>query len=271
MQSDIYISVKGITQRFGVQEVLKGVSFDVRRGELLALIGGSGAGKSVMLKHLDGLLDPIQGEILIEGKKISNVPEREKAILRKGLGLMFQNGALFDSMTVFENVAFPLREAGVHDEEEVELRVQSALDSVYLSNDGEKMPADLSGGMIKRVAVARAIIMEPDCLMYDEPTAGLDPIVTDSISYLIREINIRHNKTTIIVSHDMGSVLRIADRIVYLREGLVYWSGTPGELIESRDPVCSAFLRGDSGEDWRTLSSGNPLDFMEKEIINQRK
>lgn len=271
MSENIYISVKGVTQKFGMQEVLKGVSFDVRQGELLALIGGSGAGKSVMLKHLDGLMDPIEGEIFIEGKKMSNVSEREKSLLRKGLGLMFQNGALFDSMTVFENVAFPLREAGVRDEREVEARVQKALDSVYLSNDGDKMPANLSGGMIKRVAVARAIIMEPDCLMYDEPTAGLDPIVTDSISYLIREINIVHKKTTIIVSHDMGSVLRVADRIVYLRDGQVYWTGTPRELIESRDPACSAFLRGSSGEDWSALSPGNPLDFMEQDIINKTK
>ncbi len=263
-----FLSVRNITQQFGAQKVLRGVSFDVYPGELLALIGGSGAGKSVILKHLDGLMDPIGGEILIENEKISNVPEKQKARLRSRLGLMFQNGALFDSMTVAENVAFPLREQGGLTEREIAERVQAALESVYLGEHGDKMPASLSGGMIKRVAVARAVITGPDCLMYDEPTAGLDPIVTDSVSHLIKEINVREKKTTLIVSHDMGSVLKIADRIIYLREGQVYWTGTPRELIDSRDPVCSAFLRGDSGEDWRSISAGNPLDFMEREIDN---
>ena len=262
MNPEPFIKVVNITQTFGTQQVLRGVSFDVFEGELVALIGGSGAGKSVILKHIDGLIDPLSGSILIEGKRISNEPEEQKRPLRKRLGLMFQNGALFDSLTVFENVAFPLREAGMKKESLIAQKVQEALESVYLGEHGQKMPANLSGGMIKRVAVARAIVAEPDCLMYDEPTAGLDPIVTDSISFLIKEINVLQKKTTLIVSHDMTSVLRIADRIIYLREGSVYWSGTPAELVASTDPLCSAFLRGDSGEDWSHFPKAlhyNPL------------
>lgn len=248
--SEPFICVDNITQQFGEQKVLKGVSFNVHKGELLALIGGSGAGKSVILRHLDGLLDPITGSIRMEGRLMSNASAKEKSFLRTQIGLMFQNGALFDSLSVFENVAFPLRESGIKDEKIIEQRVLEALNSVYLGEHGQKMPANLSGGMIKRVAVARAIITEPHCLLYDEPTAGLDPIVTDSISYLIRELNIKKGITTIIVSHDMNSILRIADRIIYLRDGCVYWAGTPREFVHCEDKICQAFLHGNSGEKW---------------------
>lgn len=249
-----FISVRKITQQFGSQRVLKGVSFDMYRGELLALVGGSGAGKSVILKHLTGLLDPISGEVYVNGRLMSNVPEREKSKLRGEIGIMFQSGALFDSMSVYENVAFPLREKGMRDEDVIGEKVRAALESVYLGESGKKMPSELSGGMIKRVALARAIITEPECLLYDEPTAGLDPIVTDSISYLIREINKEKKKATIVVSHDMPSVFKMADRIIYLRNGSVYWTGTPKEFMESEDPVCSRFLHGNSGEDWEKFS-----------------
>lgn len=167
---------------------------------------------------------------------------------------MFQQGALFDSLRVGENVAFPLREAGIRDENELDTRISAALDSVGLLGQQEKMPASLSGGMIKRVAVARAIITTPECLLYDEPTAGLDPIVTDSISFLIRQICKDKGITTVIVSHDMPSVIRIADKIVYLRNGEVYWTGTPEELLHSKDEILQKFLYGDSGENWAALS-----------------
>lgn len=248
-----YISVQNITQQFGEQKVLKGLSFDVYKGELLVIIGGSGAGKSVILKHLDGLLEPLTGEIYIDGHRMSHASDKIKATLRQKIGMMFQSGALFDSMSVFENVAFPLVERKVS-EKKIKEKVEWALKTVYLEGHGDKMPAQLSGGMIKRVAVARAIISEPECLFYDEPTAGLDPIVTDGISYVIRELNLKHKKTTIIVSHDMHSVLKIADRILYLREGQVYWTGTPDELRESTDPLCQQFLEGDSGENWSQLT-----------------
>ncbi len=252
-----FLKVHELKQQFGAQEVLKGVSFEVERGEVLALIGGSGAGKSVILKHLDGLLDPLDGYVEIKGRRISNIPEKEKREIRKSIGFMFQQGALFDSLTVGENVAFPLREAGIKDPAEIARRVTDALASVGLTGHEDKMPANLSGGMIKRVAVARAIIMEPECLLYDEPTAGLDPIVTDSISYLIRDICKNKGITSIIVTHDMPGVTRVADKIVYLRQGAVYWTGTPQELLRATDPVLQQFLYGESGQDWSALHGLN--------------
>ncbi|MEG0332915.1 MAG: ATP-binding cassette domain-containing protein [Akkermansia sp.] len=261
-----YIQVKNITQTFGTQEVLKGVSFDVHRGELLALIGGSGAGKSVILKHLIGLLNPLSGSVMIDGNPMSNVSDSKQAILRAKMGFMFQQGALFDSMTVAENIAFPLIEAGITNESEIARRVQEALDSVDLGTHGDKMPANLSGGMIKRVAVARAIVSNPECLFYDEPTAGLDPIVTDSVSYLIRKICVGNAITSIIVTHDMGSVIHIADRIIFLNQGRVYWEGTPEELLQTQDPFLYDFVVGHSGEDWKKIQSSNRPDF-QKEML----
>ena len=252
-----FIRVHQLRQSFGTQEVLKGVSFDVGKGELMALIGGSGAGKSVILKHLDGLMDPLDGYVEIDGRRISGAPEKIRKQIRSNIGFMFQQGALFDSLSVGENVAFPLREAGIRDENELDTRISAALDSVGLLGQQEKMPASLSGGMIKRVAVARAIITTPECLLYDEPTAGLDPIVTDSISFLIRQICKDKGITTVIVSHDMPSVIRIADEIVYLRNGEVYWTGTPEELLHSKDEILQKFLYGDSGENWAALSGKN--------------
>lgn len=254
MTKTVYIKVENLTQSFGSQDVLKGVNFDVYRGELLVLIGGSGAGKSVILKHIAGLMDPIKGSVLVNGELMSNVSEKEKRPLRAQMGFMFQQGALFDSMNVFENVAFPLTEKGMG-RREIETRVQDALDSLGLSTHGDKMPANLSGGMIKRVAVARAMVTEPECLLYDEPTAGLDPIVTDSVSYMMRRICVQQGITTIVVSHDMESVMNIADRIIYLREGQIYWQGTPQEMIDSEDPTIQNFLNGSSGEDWSSLDA----------------
>lgn len=248
-----FIRVHQLRQSFGPQEVLKGVSFDVGKGELVALIGGSGAGKSVILKHMDGLMDPLGGYVEIDGRRISGVPEKIKKEIRSKIGFMFQMGALFDSLSVGENVAFPLREAGIGNEKELDARTSAALDSVGLLGQQDKMPASLSGGMTKRVAVARAIVMTPECLLYDEPTAGLDPIVTDSISFLIRQICKDKEITTVIVSHDMPSVIRIADKIVYLRDGEVYWTGTPDELLHSSDEILQRFLYGDSGENWASL------------------
>ncbi len=252
-----FLKVHHLKQQFGAQEVLKGVSFEVEQGEVLALIGGSGAGKSVILKHLDGLLDPLDGYVEIKGRRISNATEEEKREIRRSIGFMFQQGALFDSMSVGENVAFPLHEAGIKDQSEIDRRVAKALAAVGLTGHEEKMPANLSGGMIKRVAVARAIITEPECLLYDEPTAGLDPIVTDSISFLIRDICKNKGITSIIVTHDMPGVTRVADKIVYLRQGEVYWTGTPQELLHATDPVLQQFLYGESGQDWASLHGLN--------------
>lgn len=249
-----FIRVHDLKQRFGTQEVLKGVNFEVGKGELVALIGGSGAGKSVILKHLDGLMDPVNGYVEIDGQRISYATNQIKRKIRSKIGFMFQQGALFDSLTVGENVAFPLREEGFKDDAQLDAKISTALESVGLAGQEDKMPSDLSGGMIKRVAVARAIVMTPECLLYDEPTAGLDPIVTDSISYLIRQICKSKNITTVIVSHDMPSVIRIADKIVYLRDGTVYWAGTPEDLLHAQDPTLQKFLYGESGENWAALN-----------------
>ena len=268
MENQPYIVVDNITQQFGQQVVLDGVSFEVKKGELLALIGGSGAGKSVILKHLVGLLDPLSGKVLINGLQISNVPEREKAKLRARIGFMFQNGALFDSMNVFDNVAFPLREQGVKDKKELESRVESALAAVELTGHEDKMPANLSGGMIKRVAVARAMVSSPECLLYDEPTAGLDPVVSDSVSYMIRRICVAQQITTLIVTHDMSSVVHMADRVIFLERGRVQWSGTPLQLIETESLPLKNFIMGSSGENWESLHREPRPDF-QKELIHE--
>lgn len=253
MDEEIYIKVQDLKKSFGHQKVLDGVNLEVRKGELLAIIGGSGAGKSVLLKHLIGLLDPDCGTVEVEGRQISNISEDEKSFGRSQIGYMFQQGALFDSMDVAENVSFPLVESGMRDSDEIADLVEKALASVGLAGQGKKMPANLSGGMIKRVAVARAIISEPRCLLYDEPTAGLDPVVSDSVSYLIRSICVEKKITTLIVTHDMSSVMHIADRIIYLSQGRVYWEGTPLEFVQSGDPALKNFWQGSSGENWELV------------------
>lgn len=255
MSNQAYIKVENLVKSFGQQKVLNGVSLELKKGELLAVIGGSGAGKSVLLKHLVGLLDPDSGSVDIEGKRISNKSETEKSFARSKVGFMFQQGALFDSLNVGENVALPLIESGVKDKELINNQVRAVLDSVGLAGQEGKMPANLSGGMIKRVAVARAIISRPECLLYDEPTAGLDPVVSDSISFLIRKICVNDGITTIVVTHDMSSVMHIADRIIYLRKGKVYWQGTSLEMLKTEDETLRRFWQGASGEDWSNLNN----------------
>lgn len=245
-----FIRVRGLKQRFGTQEVLKGVDLDVYRGETLVLLGGSGGGKSVLLKHLPGLLRPREGKVWVDDVEINGLNERQLGPIRKKIGMMFQGGALFDSFTVGQNVAFPLRERGIRDPEELRNRVARALEIVHLEGQEDKWPSDLSGGMRKRVALARAVVDRPDCVLYDEPHAGLDPITADAIDHLIKDLQLKHGMTNIVITHELRSVFRIADRIIFLREGEVYWEGTPDELVATTDPVLRAFLDGDSGEPW---------------------
>lgn len=251
--ADPFIRVRGLHQRFGAQHVLRGVDLDVFRGETLVILGGSGGGKSVLLKHLPGLLTPWKGNVEIDGEDISGLDERQLAPWRRKVGIMFQGGALFDSMTVGENVAFPLREVG--ETEGVAERVAEALEIVRLPRQEAKLPSELSGGMRKRVALARAVVGRPSCVLYDEPHAGLDPITADSIGHLIKNLQIDHGITNVVVTHEMRSVFRIADRIVFLKEGQIHWQGSPEELAETRDPVLRPFVDGDSGEPW----PGSPL------------
>lgn len=246
--ADPFIRVRALEQKFGTQHVLRGVDLDIHRGETLVILGGSGGGKSVLLKHLPGLLRPWKGRVEIDGEDISVLDERTLAPFRRKVGIMFQGGALFDSMTVGENVAFPLREAGAT--EDLSRRVSEALEIVRLPGQEKKMPSELSGGMRKRVALARAVVGRPDCVLYDEPHAGLDPITADSIDHLIKDLQTDHRMTNVVVTHEMRSVFHIADRIVFLQEGRIHWSGGPEELRATRDPVLRPFVDGDSGEAW---------------------
>ena len=243
------IVVENLVQTIGGQEILRGFSLKVYEGETLVLLGRSGGGKSVFLRHLVGLMKPVSGTIFYEGKNVATLEERELAPVRRSMGMLFQNGALFDSMNVGDNVAFPLREHGVTDEALIARKVEEALDMVDLSGQQHKMPVNLSGGMRKRVALARALISEPRCMLYDEPTAGLDPIVADSIDVLIRRLQRKLGVTSIVVTHDMKSAFAIADHIALLHDGQCYFYGTCDQLRESTDPVIRDFVEGRSHEE----------------------
>tara|TARA_R110002049_G_scaffold131675_2_gene290497 strand:+ start:594 stop:1358 length:765 start_codon:yes stop_codon:yes gene_type:complete len=242
-----FIRLTGVKKSFGSQHVLRGIDLTIRRGETLVLIGPSGEGKSVLLKHIIGLLAPDEGSVTFEGVELGHMKERQLAASRRRMGYLFQNAALFDSMTVAENVAFPLYEAGVRDKNEIDQRVHEALDLVELEEHKEKMPVSLSGGMRKRVGIARAIIGRPECILYDEPTAGLDPIVTDIIDKMILRLQKRFQVTSIVITHDIGSVFKIADRVMMLKEGVIYFEGTVDELRGSKDPQIEDFIAGRSG------------------------
>ncbi len=242
------IAVESLVQTIGGQEILRGFSLKVYEGETLVLLGRSGGGKSVFLRHLIGLMKPVAGTIAYEGRDIAVLEERELAPVRRSMGILFQNGALFDSMSVGDNVAFPLREHGETDEKLIAEKVRKALAMVDLSGQENKMPVNLSGGMRKRVALARALISEPRCMLYDEPTAGLDPIVADSIDVLIRRLQRKLGVTSIVVTHDMKSAFAIADHIALLHQGQCYFYGTCDQLRESTDPVIRDFVEGRSHE-----------------------
>jgi phospholipid/cholesterol/gamma-HCH transport system ATP-binding protein len=242
-----FIRITGLKKSFGDQKTLQGVDLDIYHGETLVLIGPSGEGKSVLLKHIIGLLNPDDGKVELEGTDLSHMKERDLLKMRRRMGYLFQNAALFDSLTVAQNVAFPLLEAGLRNRAEIHKRVQEALELVELGEHKDKMPVNLSGGMRKRVGIARAIIGKPDCVLYDEPTAGLDPIVTDVIDLMIQRLQKRFQVTSIVITHDMGSVFKIADRVAMLKNGVIYFIGTPDELKQSPDPEIQNFIAGRSG------------------------
>jgi phospholipid/cholesterol/gamma-HCH transport system ATP-binding protein len=244
------IAVRSLKKKIGQQEILRGVDLEVRDGETLVLIGRSGGGKTVLLKHMIGLMEPDSGEILIHGQNIVGLNERQLGAIREKVGILFQGGALFDSMTVEDNIAFPLREAGERDPKVVQSRIAEMLEVTEMEGHEDKMPESLSGGMKKRVGLARAIIRRPSCVLYDEPTSGLDPVVADSINRLIRCLQQRFGITSVVVTHDMKSAFDVADRVAYLHQGRVYFHGTPGELRQSTDPLIQDFLLGRS-ETWR--------------------
>jgi len=240
------IAVRSLKKKIGQQEILRGVDLEIPTSETVVLIGRSGGGKTVLLKHLIGLMEPDSGEILIHGQNIIGMKERQLGAIREKVGILFQSGALFDSMTVADNIAFPLREAGERDPEVLRSKVAQMLEVMEMQGQEEKMPESLSGGMKKRVGLARAIIRQPSCVLYDEPTAGLDPVVADSINQLIRRLQKHFGITSLVVTHDMKSAFDVADRIAYLHEGRVYFHGTPGELQKSPDRLIQDFLLGRS-------------------------
>ena len=242
------IETRDLTKSFGDKKVLQGVSLKVNEGETLVVLGRSGCGKSVILKHLIGLLHPDSGEVFVDGETIAGLPERKLGQVRAKIGMLFQSAALFDSMSVEQNLAFPLLEQGIRDMKEIDDRVAQALDMVDLAGEQRKMPADLSGGMRKRVGLARTIVGRPRCVLYDEPTTGLDPITSDSINFLIRRLQRRIGVTSIVVTHDMKTAFHCADHVAFLHEGRVHFYGTVAELKANTDTIVQDFIEGRSGD-----------------------
>jgi len=243
------ISVRALTKTLGTQSVLRGIDLEIKAGDTCVIMGRSGCGKSVLLKHFIGLMKPTSGEVWIDGEEVSQFEERRLGRIRKKVGMLFQSGALFDSMNVEENIAFPLREAGVKNAKEIRDRVAEALEMVNLAGEQKKMPEKLSGGMRKRVGLARTIVGRPACLLYDEPTTGLDPIASDSINHLIRRLQKRLAVTSVVVTHDMKTAFHTANQIALLHEGRIFFNGTPDEMRASTDPVIVDFIEGRSGEE----------------------
>lgn len=237
------IEVDNISKSFGSLDVLEGVSLEVRNGEKLAVIGRSGSGKSVLMKHLVGLLQPDSGHVHVDGEDICCVPYDKLRRLRMRFGVLFQGGALFDSKTTFGNIAFPLRYFSSMTEAEIEARVQECLDLVRLSGVGQKNPSELSGGMRKRVALARAIAMEPQYILYDEPTSGLDPETSNTINDLINQLAEELNVTSVVITHDMHSVLEVADRVAFLYGSNLEWVGPVEEIHECANPHLNSFVK----------------------------
>jgi phospholipid/cholesterol/gamma-HCH transport system ATP-binding protein len=238
------IEVRNIQKSFGSQRVLDQVNLRINKGESVVIIGRSGGGKSVLLKHLIGLLMPEAGEVLIDGQNIVGMNERQLLAVRRNFGMLFQGAALFDSMTVAENIAFALRRQRGCKESEVRDKVSEALAMVELAGIENKKPAELSGGMRKRVGLARAIVYRPEIVLYDEPTTGLDPVIADTIDQLIISIRQKLKVTSVVVTHDMRSARRIGQRIFMLYHGRIYFSGTADEIFASQDPVVYRFVNG---------------------------
>lgn len=251
---EIIISVKNLTKSFGDRRILNGVSLDVYEGETIVVMGGSGCGKSTFLRHLIGSIRPDSGEVWMFGKNIAKSSDDEMDQIRKKFGMLFQSGALFDSMTVGENIALPLKEHTKLDHDIINIIVKMKLELVGLRGFENLMPSQLSGGMKKRVGLARAIVMDPKIVFYDEPTAGLDPVMTGVVDKLTIDLTKKLQITSVVVTHDMNSVFRIADRIVMLHQGNIVQIGSPDEIKNSKNPLVQQFIVG---------SAEGPISFMQ--------
>src|SRR5437660_9621765 len=239
------ISLQHVDKTLGGRKVLDDMSIDVDRGEALVIVGGSGAGKSVTLKHVIGLMKPDRGKIVIDGEDIGAMKPVELNRFRRRFGMSFQEGALFDSMSIFENIAFPLRRHTKMTAAEVEQRVDQCIDLVHLDRGvGSKRPSELSGGMRRRVGFARAISLQPEILLFDEPTTGLDPVISDVIADLIVEMDQTLNTTTVSITHDMKVAFKIADRVAMLYGGKIIEQGTPEQFQASTNPIVCQFIEG---------------------------
>jgi phospholipid/cholesterol/gamma-HCH transport system ATP-binding protein len=243
---DIVIELQGLQKHFSNQQVLRGIDLSFRFGETTVIMGRSGSGKSVLLKHIIGLMQPDQGTVRIFGHDLSQLGRAQVEQLRMKFGMVFQYAALFDSMNVLQNVGFLLLEHTQMSDEEIRRKVRERLDMVGLGEIEEMMPEEISGGMKKRVALARAIVMDPRIILYDEPTTGLDPVTADTINDLIIKTGDELNATSIVVTHDIASAMKISDRIILLHEGLIRIDDKPDAVRRSDDPVVQSFLRGDA-------------------------
>ena len=238
------IEISELYKSFGDKKVLNGVTLNISAGETIVIIGRSGCGKSVLIKHIIGLLMPDDGSVLIDGVDITKLDAKELDKIRERLGVLFQGGALFDSLTVYGNIAFPLREKTKLSKNEIRERVIHALEDVGLKGIEKKYPAELSGGMKKRVAFARALISEPTIVLFDEPTTGLDPVITSSIHELIKATHGKYGYTGVIISHEVPRIFEITDKVAMLYNGVIVESGTPQEIQNSTNPIVSQFITG---------------------------
>ena len=236
------IECRGVKKSFGRKKVLAGVDLTIAAGETLVILGGSGSGKSVLLRHMNALLRPDEGTVWLDGEEISAIDEEHLPIHRRKIGMLFQMAALFDSMTIFENVAFPMRERGDRSEDEIRERVASLLGVVDLGGTEERLPAELSGGMRKRVGLARALALEPRAMLYDEPTTGLDPVVGHKINVLIRDLQRKFGLTGVVVTHDLKSASLVGDRIAFLADGRICFTGTLEQARVADDQRLREFL-----------------------------
>jgi phospholipid/cholesterol/gamma-HCH transport system ATP-binding protein len=242
------ISIRDLHKSFDGNHVLRGVNLEVERGETMVVIGRSGCGKSVLLKHIIGLMKPDQGSIVVDGRDVTRMDKQELNELRKMFGMVFQSAALFDSLSVAENVGFGLRRFTTMSEDEIAAKVGEKLELVGMSGAQTLYPAQLSGGMKKRAGLARALAMDPQIVLYDEPTTGIDPVLATSINELVRDLNTRLGVTSVVVTHDMASANTVGDRIAMLHEGVIRCVARPEEIMTSEDPVCRLFVRGGAEE-----------------------
>jgi phospholipid/cholesterol/gamma-HCH transport system ATP-binding protein len=238
-----FVEFQDVFKSYGPKQVLRGADLQVFRGEVLVILGGSGTGKSVTLRHMLGLEAPDSGRIIVEEEDITDLPEEELYRVRKKFGMLFQSGALFDSMTVFENIAFPLREHTEMSEEEIARAVREKLELVSLPGAEQLMPVDLSGGMRKRVGLARSIVLDPKMILYDEPTTGLDPINAQKINELIIDLQSKLNVTSVVVTHDIQSAFSVGDRIAFLNGGVFEWVGTMEQARDAQHTVLREFFK----------------------------